>query len=123
MVAYAIDNIILSLLLVVFGVLSYFILDYLSIHAAGNDPLQMFRLLFVPLTVTSMIIEVFYFSYCHAVTGQTIGKWICGIRVVSKDGKLLGFKRAFVRWIGYFISRFFLYLGFFWVAIDKQKQG
>ena len=71
----------------------------------------------------SMLIGCFYFTYCHGVTGQTIGKWICGLKVVKKNGESLGLGLAFLRWIGYWVSSFFLCFGFIWIAFSKQKQG
>jgi uncharacterized RDD family membrane protein YckC len=73
--------------------------------------------------VMSMMIGCFYFTYCHGVTGQTIGKWICGLKVVKKNGESLGLGLAFLRWIGYWVSSFFLCFGFIWIAFSKQKQG
>jgi len=71
----------------------------------------------------SMMIGCFYFTYCHGVTGQTIGKWICGLKVVQKNGEPLGLGRAFLRWLGYWVSSIVLCFGFIWIAFSKQKQG
>ena len=73
--------------------------------------------------IMSMMIGCFYFTYCHGVTGQTIGKWLCGLKVIKKNGEPLGLGLAFLRWLGYWVSSFFLCLGFIWIAFSKQKQG
>ena len=42
------------------------------------------------------------------------------------DAKTLGpisTRQAIVRYIGYFVSTFSLFLGFIWVGIDRRKQG
>lgn len=123
MLAYSIDMTVLSLISLLLILLGYLCFTFLSISLDQNDPVQIIRLVMVAYTIISSLFEVLYFTYCHAVTGQTIGKWVCGIKVVRADGKLLGFKRAFLRWVGYVISRFLLYLGFLWVAFDAKKQG
>jgi uncharacterized RDD family membrane protein YckC len=43
--------------------------------------------------------------------------------VVSTQGELLGFRKALYRWLGYLISRFFLYAGFIWIAFSREKRG
>lgn len=46
-----------------------------------------------------------------------------GLRVVSTDGQPMTMGKAFIRYIGYIISAIVFYLGFIWIAIDKDKQG
>jgi len=67
--------------------------------------------------------NMLYFTYFHAVTGQTIGKRLMGLKVVTLYNEELSWCRSFFRWCGYFISKWFFFLGFFWVAISSQKRG
>ncbi len=53
--------------------------------------------------------------------GHTIGKKIMGIRVVSVDGKQIGWVEAFVRSISKILS-YFLFLGFLWMLWDENSQ-
>ncbi len=48
---------------------------------------------------------------------------IMGIKVVSVDGGPVSVGKAFVRWIGYFVSAIVFCLGFLWIIWDKEKQG
>ena len=77
-------------------------------------------LLFIlPNTVLSCM----YFIYFHAVTGQTVGKLVCGLHVVTAAGaRPLGWGRSIVRCVGYFLSSF-LYMGFLWVVFNRNKRG
>ena len=64
-----------------------------------------------------------YFILFHGATGQTPGKRIVGLKLVQESGASLSYGTAFLRWVGGLISAFFLFLGFFWIAIDGKKQG
>ena len=121
LLAYSIDNIILAVISVILFAAACLMLGSFSL--LEDDPLQILYSLYVPFIVFSSIIEMFYFTYFHAVTGQTVGKWICGIKVVGEDGNNLGFKKAFIRFLGYLLSRFAVYIGFVWIAFDNKKQG
>ena len=46
-----------------------------------------------------------------------------GVKVVPAIGGVMTYKKAFVRYIGYGISEIPLFLGFLWIAFDKNKQG
>lgn len=55
--------------------------------------------------------------------GQTIGKRACGIRVIDlAAGGPIGSGRAFIRWIGRFVSTIVLMLGYLWMLWDREKQ-
>jgi uncharacterized RDD family membrane protein YckC len=56
-------------------------------------------------------------------TGQTLGKRALGIRVISfQDGGPIGHGRAFIRYIGRFVSSIVIYLGYLWMLWDKERQ-
>jgi uncharacterized RDD family membrane protein YckC len=56
-------------------------------------------------------------------SGQTIGKKVSGLRVIdARIGGSIGPGRAFVRWIGRFVSLFVLGLGYIWMLWDPEKQ-
>lgn len=79
-------------------------------------------------TLTSYLWIIFvpviaYFAYKH-LKCQTIGRKILGIRVVDGAGDDVSFWRGALReTIGKFLSAVFLYLGFIWVAFDREKRG
>ena len=64
-----------------------------------------------------------YFVFFHSATGQTVGKYLLGLRVVRLDGKRMTIWGSFVRYIGLFLSAIPLGLGFFWVGIDDRRQA
>jgi len=43
------------------------------------------------------ILSCGYYVYCHARFGQTLGKWITGVRVTKLDGSAIGWRQALLR--------------------------
>ncbi|MDH3976366.1 MAG: RDD family protein [Deltaproteobacteria bacterium] len=76
-----------------------------------------------PLLLAALIINMSYFTFFHWATGQTPGKKLNNLKVVTIDGETPGLVRSFVRWAGYFLSAMPFMLGFFLAAIDGQKQA
>lgn len=66
---------------------------------------------------------VFYYVYLHGTYGQTFGKMALKIRVVNEDGSPLDHRKAFLRWLGYFLCDLTFYIGYLWAAFDPRKQG
>ena len=75
------------------------------------------------LSIGLLVAFVGYYPYFWAVSGQTPGKMILGLRVVRSDGSRLRMGHALARVVGYLISSWFLYLGFMWALIDRKRQG
>jgi len=64
-----------------------------------------------------------YYTYFEGSSGQTLGKRALGIKVVDiSGGGSIGYGRAFIRWIGRIVSSIPLFLGYFWMLWDKEKQ-
>ena len=56
--------------------------------------------------------------------GATPGKMLTSVKVVNeKTGLTPSVGQSIVRYVAYFISIIPLFLGFFWIAVDKKKQG
>lgn len=79
-----------------------------------------------------LILIIFVFSmgipFCSifltAKIGGTVGKLITGIEVIDFQGKHVSFTRAFFRnYIGYIVSSIFFWLGFIWIAVDRDRRG
>jgi uncharacterized RDD family membrane protein YckC len=70
------------------------------------------------------LVSLGYFTYFEGgPTGQTIGKRAMGIRVIDfGGGGSIGYGRAFIRWIGRFVSAIVLLLGYFWMLWDSERQ-
>jgi uncharacterized RDD family membrane protein YckC len=116
-IAYLIDKTVISIV----GLLFFF--AFRIAQGGSAPPFQNFFTTFILMCCASLIIEAAYFTYFYGYAGQTIGKIVCGLKVVSTEGGLIGYRRAFLRWIGYIISFYVFFLGFFWIALDPNKQG
>lgn len=66
---------------------------------------------------------VFYYVFLHGSCGQTFGKMALRIKVINEDGTPLGYKKAFLRWLGYFLCDLTFNVGYVWAAFDPRKQG
>jgi uncharacterized RDD family membrane protein YckC len=66
------------------------------------------------------VVVIGFWRYC----GATPGKIALGVKIVdAATGGPPSLGRLALRFLGYFVSAFPLYLGFFWAAIDRRKQG
>lgn len=70
----------------------------------------------------SVLVPLVYNIGFWMLAGQTVGKWIMGVRVVRSNGQRVTFWAALLRQIGYVISAI-LFLGFFWILFDNRRQG
>jgi uncharacterized RDD family membrane protein YckC len=55
--------------------------------------------------------------------GQTPGKMLMGVRVVRQDGGELGYGRAFLRWVGYYVALLPFGLGLILVLLHPRRRG
>jgi uncharacterized RDD family membrane protein YckC len=88
----------------------------------GADPERSFA---VASTVSffTLVFAAFYTSVLHAMTGQTIGKLVVGVRVVALDGESPVGGAAFLRWLGYFASGVTFGLGFLMAGLRTDKRA
>ena len=72
----------------------------------------------------TLIIDITYFAYLEGgATGQTLGKRALGIRVIDlRAGGPIGYGRGVIRYLGRIISTIPLFLGYFWMLWDREKQ-
>jgi uncharacterized RDD family membrane protein YckC len=95
-------------------------------------------------SVLTFVLAAGYFTYFHGTTGQSPGDAALSIRVVDKDGGgVIGYARAFVRWLvsegpsaalligaiasepvsGVFrLIALLLVIGYLWMIWDSEKQ-
>ena len=64
-----------------------------------------------------------YFITLHGRTGQTVGKLILGVQVVSVEGRPISYGVASVRWLGYLLSSMTLLIGYLLVAFRRDKRA
>ena len=94
-----------------------------------NSMLPGFDQVFVALTsprfaaIFYLLFQYLYFIFFFSTTGQTVGKAIMGLRVVTTDGKRMGVKRSFIRTLCYTISLAPLGLGFLWVLGEDRRRA
>ena len=69
------------------------------------------------------IIALAYFAGMWAWKGMTVGGVVLKLHVVRQDGGPLTFPVALVRALAAAFSAAVLFLGFFWIAWDRDKQG
>ncbi len=111
LVAYIIDGIIVGIIVGIFGGI-----------AMALDPEQ--GGVYIILYVIGVIIGLLYYAILWSSSGQSLGKRVVGVKVVTNDGTPPGFFRALLRvLIGYPISGIIIYLGFLWIIWDANKQG
>ena len=68
------------------------------------------------------IIFILYHIFCLSFYSKTPGKAIYGLEVNTVSNEKIGFKKALIRTFSYFLSSIILFLGFIWIAIDKDKN-
>jgi len=73
-----------------------------------------------------VITFLIFFGYpivLWTLTGQTVGKYALGLRIVRKDGQPIKLMNSVRRLIGYYISLLFVGIGFLWILVSNQRQG
>ena len=79
------------------------------------------RGLYIPIELTVLLAVVVYTIGCEAQTGQTIGKWLCGLIVTTRDGEPAGSGHLLLReTVGKLVS--FLPLGLGEFARDTSRS-
>lgn len=69
---------------------------------------------------------IMYFTYCEGVKGQTLGKKLLHLKVVSEEGvSPIGIKKALLRTtLGRFLAGIFFGIGYITIAINQDdRQG
>ena len=131
-VAIIIDVVIISLVsAVVIGALTLFFdlpsvkrfIFWLNSILPGSD--QVFSALTGPrfAAIFFFLFLYLYFIFFFSTTGQTVGKAIMGLRVVTTDGKRMGVKRSLIRTVCYTLSLAPLGLGFLWALGEDRRRA
>jgi len=68
---------------------------------------------------TALVVSVLYLTVCWATTGRTLGAVMMGLRVVRRNGKLMGWARAALRAVLCVMFGF----GLLWVAVDRRRRS
>ncbi len=78
---------------------------------------------FVGRAPFTFLLALAYFAGMWTWKGTTIGGIVLGLKVVRVDGQPVSFVVALVRGLAAAFSAMVLFLGFLWIAWDKDKQG
>lgn len=116
---------------IVFAALVSLILNFFGFNvetfSIDNPVASVFGLIQVAIiALSSLAVLLFvpgYFVLFWVLIGATPGKQVLGLKIIRTDTKPLGWIRAIVRFVGYFISAIAFFLGFLWVFIDGRRQG
>jgi uncharacterized RDD family membrane protein YckC len=80
-----------------------------------------------PINLSAVVLAVWpfvivaYLVVFWSTLGQTPGKWLLGLRVVSIGGGPLRLSQALLRVAGYILSALPCYLGFLWVLGPERR--
>ena len=93
------------------------------ILSAAIAPFRLWISEFVGFAVGA-VIGLLYYGYLEGgPAGQTVGKRVVNIRVVrAADGGSLGWSTAMLRYACSWLSLIPLWLGYFWMLWDREKQ-
>jgi len=110
--------------LAVVGVIAYLAIGVgiFILLDTGIRPSELSRV-FLPIYALLFFLASTYFVFLHYFSGRTIGKMAVGIKIISSDGRELGLRESFVRWVGYYLSAVFLFAGFAWSIFDQDSQA
>ena len=119
MLAYGIDIVVIVVMLIAFG----WLVDTVTtlFPPVLIDPESLLQLAIAGLVV--ILTAAIYYLFFWTLTGQTPGKMLLGLRIVSLDGSRVTLWQALRRFVGYFLSALALYAGYWWVLIDNRRQG
>lgn len=68
-------------------------------------------------------IGALYHIYFGGITGQTLGKRMLGLRVISSRGTAPGAGRGMVRFLALLVSMFPAGLGWLWCLFDRERRA
>ena len=69
------------------------------------------------------VIGIVYIVGFWTWRGQTPGKMMLNVKVITTEGSSISFGRAILRCFGYIVSSIILCLGYLMIARDSKKQG
>lgn len=110
-------------LVIVLAAVGIFALVGWLISGANLDPLRTIVRLGWAFNVLFVLLAAGYFTYMHGAYGQTLGKRLLGLKVLTTHGKELGFLTAFFRFTMACFAAAGLGIGILWMGLDANKQG
>jgi uncharacterized RDD family membrane protein YckC len=121
LVAYLIDSVLLTLVVVVFWLPLFAIVPTPESAAPVDGGTVAAIIVFM---CAGLLITLLYFPFFWATWGQTPGMRPFGLHVVrDQDGSRFGWKTALLRMVGMYVASAVFYLGFIWIFVDKRRRG
>jgi uncharacterized RDD family membrane protein YckC len=122
LVAFAIDLIIVSVLIIVGNAAVGLVTTLLkNIHLVRSGSLTDAIASAIAIALGVAIFVGYYIGFWLGA-GQTPGKRIMGVRIVRRDGRRVNLWNVVRRFVGYWLSCI-LFLGFLWILVDNQRQA
>ena len=122
LIAWIIDNIIIAAVVAIIVAAVTFILQaFPKAVWLGLDD-AVFAIAVVVGATMSITVPLVYYIVLWMLAGQTIGKWLMGVRIIRTNGERLRFRDCVLRLIGYLVSAILL-LGYLWILVDNRRQG
>lgn len=119
--AYVIDSVIVGIALAIFVQLPIWIS---TLAAPENFLVKDFIFKYSVKDIVIYILGSLYFIVLTYKSGETIGKKVLHIKVVStEDRKLTLFEVIYRETVGKFLSELIVCAGFFMIGIHKEKRG
>ena len=119
LLAFGIDIAVIVVMLIALGWLVDTVTTLFPPVILNPDGLLQLAIASIVIVTTSAAYYIFFWT----LAGQTPGKMLLGVRIVSLDGSRPTFWQALRRFVGYFLSALAIYVGYFWVLIDNRRQG
>ena len=109
-------------------------LDYAFMLAVGAVVVFIARLLWgsrvevsvvllASLTAFNLLFGALYYVLLHWILGQTLGKVLLGLRVVTVSGGALSLGTSALRWIGYLFSLLPFLAGYVMAGVRRDKRA
>lgn len=121
--AFVTDLLIIQILYTMLLFIGYFAVRFGVEDINGSPSFELILRLAIPFFLIYFPLFIIYFTTFCFVGGQTPGKMIFGIKVVSGDGGGINLGFSLVRSLGYFASSFFFGLGFLIALLNRRRRA
>ena len=123
-IAFVIDGVILSIVGGIAGAIFSVLGALISGDGSNGTMVMVGSLLSLVGSLVQLVIYIAYDIYFWTnKNGQTPGKMIMKIKVVTVEGNALTVGNSVMRVIGYFVSSFVCMIGYLWPLFDKDQQA